>query len=227
MAKKASIVSKYLFFWLFLVFFKLGAGLQYTLLPVLGARVLPIWIVGALMFLSTSLQILLDIPAGKLLDKFGYKKMIMVGTFGAIIGVLLYFYGITIYTLILSIFLVDFGWLFYTPGGSAYILSHASKSNSIKFFAYRDVFGAVGIVVGTLLLAFTVNAPGSFLAMLLGGALIVSIISISLAPMTIARDGPTVTYNTPANSGPTAQPISLVRSIIPDTRPSWLCFLSR
>jgi MFS family permease len=181
-ARRISVVSKYLFFWLFLVFFKLGAGLQYTLLPVLGARVMPIWVVGAIMFVSTSLQIILDIPAGKLLDRFGYKTMLMVGTLGAIIGVMLYFYGINIYTLILSIFLVDFGWLFYTPGGTAYVLSHASKSNSIKFFSYLHVFGAIGIVAGTMLLAFTVNAPGPVLALLLGGALVIAMVSIFLAP---------------------------------------------
>ena len=180
--RRLTALKGYISFWLYIMFFKIGAGLQYTLLAPLGARILPVWVVGGVLFMSTMLQVILDIPAGKLLDKYGYKRMLLLGTSGALIGVLVFFYGITLQTFVLSVFLVDFGWLFWTPGTNAYILSNASKTQSIKFMAYRDVFGAFGIVIGVVLLPFVVNAAGGVLAVLLGGALVASMIVLSIAP---------------------------------------------
>jgi len=192
MSKKLAIISSYLFFWLFLIFFKLGAGLQYTLLSPLGARVLPIWAVGIVIAVSTLFQLFLDIPAGYLLDKFGYKRMLVIGTLFALAGVLVFFYGVTIPSLIASIFLVAMGWLFFTPGISAYVLSHATRKESVRFMAYRDVFGALGIVLAALSLPFTVNASGGSIATYLGIIVIIALIAILLAP----RDKKKITART-------------------------------
>ena len=37
-------------------------------------------VVGAVIFVSSIFQMFLDVPVGFLLDKYGYKKMLMVGT---------------------------------------------------------------------------------------------------------------------------------------------------
>jgi MFS family permease len=143
---------------------------------------MPLWLVGLIIFLASVFQLALDIPAGYLLDRFGYKKMLVVGTAVAIVGVAAFFYGISALSLVVSIFLVAVGWLLFSPGISAYSLSHADRHNSIKFMAYRDIFTSLGIVLSVASLPFIVNASGSTIAMYLSVILIFSLIAIFFAP---------------------------------------------
>ncbi len=192
MTGRYKVITGYLAFWFFLVFFKFGAGLQYTLLSPLGARVLPLWVVGAVIFVSSIFQMFLDVPVGFLLDKYRYKKMLMVGTAITFLGVVAFLYGITTISLLASIFLVAVGWTFYTPGTNAYLLSHAKKSTSVKFFAYHDVFASLGIAVGVMVVPFIVNATGYVISLWLSVAIILALIAIYLAPKDIKK----ITMNT-------------------------------
>ncbi len=42
----------------------------------LGERLLPLWVVGFLMGGASLVQLLLDVPAGRLLDRYGYRKLL-------------------------------------------------------------------------------------------------------------------------------------------------------
>ena len=70
MPKKADW-KKFIPFWLFLTFFKFAGGLHYTMLSPLGEKLFPLWLVGLMIGISAFLQLLLDIPAGYVLDKYG------------------------------------------------------------------------------------------------------------------------------------------------------------
>ena len=100
---------------------------------------MPIWLIGLIISIAAGIQMVFDVPAGRLLDKVGYKKLMLICTVVFIISGCLLFFGITWPSLINSIALGVFGWLFYAPGSNAYILSHADKARSEKFMAYRDV----------------------------------------------------------------------------------------
>lgn len=182
MGEKARLVRTFLFFWIFLMLFKFGAGLQYTLLSPLGERVMPLWLVGLLLFIVSMFQFAFQIPAGRLLDRFGYRKMLMVASVVALAGVLALYFGVSVVSFILTVFLVEIGWLFFTPGISAYSLSHAKRRNALSFMANRDVFTSVGIVFACILLPFVVNGTGRFLSILLGGLILASLAAIYLAP---------------------------------------------
>ncbi len=180
MAKKVKILLPFLFFWIFLLLFKFGAGLQYALLSPLGARVMPLWLVGLVIFFASIFQLLLDIPAGKILDMFGYKRMLIVGTVATLVGVAVFFYGITTLSFVASVFLVAIGWLFFSPGINAYSLSYAEKRNSIHFMAYRDIFASMGIVLSCLLLPFIVDSSGKAISFILVPIIILALLSLLL-----------------------------------------------
>ena len=57
------IFWKFFPFWIFLIFFKFGGGLHYSLLSQLGEKFLPLWLVGILIGGSSFVQLLLDVPA--------------------------------------------------------------------------------------------------------------------------------------------------------------------
>ena len=67
-------------FLLFLTSFKFGAGLHYTLMSPFGERLFPLWLVGLMIGLAALAQLLLDIPAGHMLDTYGYRKMLKITT---------------------------------------------------------------------------------------------------------------------------------------------------
>ena len=72
-------------FWLFLAFFKFAGALHYTLLAPFGESLLPLWIVGLLIGGESLIQATLDLPAGWLLDRLGYRRMLVVSTVAFII----------------------------------------------------------------------------------------------------------------------------------------------
>src|SRR4051812_16057406 len=82
-------------FWLHSFLFKYGAGLHYTLLSVLGSQVLPLWIVGVLMGAEAFFQLVLDVPAGFALDRFGYVNLLRLGTVFFIISIIPLLFGLT------------------------------------------------------------------------------------------------------------------------------------
>lgn len=100
---------------------------------------MPVWLIGLIISIAAGLQMIFDVPAGRLLDKWGYKKLMIICTIVFIVSGSLLFFGVTRPLLVSSIALGVFGRLFYSPGSNAYILSHADKARSEKFMAYRDV----------------------------------------------------------------------------------------
>ena len=182
MGKRTRLIMSLLSFWLFLILFKFGAGLHYALNSPLGARVLPLWAVGLLMAGGSLIQLLMDVPAGHLLDRFGYKRMLAFGTFIAIIGGIVLFWGITAVSIVLSVILVTVGWLFFSPGINAYSLSEAKRSNSVMFMAFRDISGSIGIVLSCVLLPFVVDASSQVISLTIVALISLAFIAILLAP---------------------------------------------
>src|SRR3989344_8657937 len=100
---KKSTFFYFIFFWIFLLFFKFGGGLHYSLLSPLGERLMPLWIVGLIMSAASVLQLILDVPAGKMLDRFGYRKLIGLSVFMFMIVSLLMFFKFNSLFFILSV----------------------------------------------------------------------------------------------------------------------------
>ncbi len=175
------IFWNFLPFWLFLVVYKFGAGLHYTLISPFGESLFPLWVVGILMGATSIVQVFLDVPAGYVLDRFGYRKFLGITTFVFLLAGICFMFGLTKTTYLISLAISTFGWLFYGPGINAYILSHAPKESAGKFISLRDVFGSVGIVLSSaflpLVLMLTVQNTGFFLSLLLFSALILIMIS--------------------------------------------------
>ncbi len=145
--------------WLFLVFFKFGAGLHYSLLSPLGERVLPLWLVGIVMGSASFIQFAFDVPAGHMLDRLGYRRLMLIGTLIFLVAAVFLTLPFTLGTYLASVFLSIFGWLFFGPGVNAYILSTASKEHSGLFMSLRDISGSLGIVLSSAFLPFVLLLP--------------------------------------------------------------------
>ncbi len=144
-------------FWLFIIFFQFSGNIHYTFLPILGDKLTATWIVGLIIGALSFTQLILDVPAGFLLDKFGYTKILRLGTIIFIFSALIlaFFPGLTGF--IVAAISSAFGWLFFMPGINAYILSMAPPQNGEKFMVLRDISSASGITLGCLALMFTIN----------------------------------------------------------------------
>lgn len=175
-------ILKFLPFWIFMVFFKFGGGLHYTLIPALGERVLPVAIVGLVMGGSSVIQILLDVPAGLLLDRFGYKRMIAITTAVFIVAVLLFIFPFSTAVFLVSVLISSFGWLFFGPGISAYALAQSANRSFGKFLALQDMSGAAGIVLATLMLPLALSHSTRFIGISLAIVLGIALIGILAAP---------------------------------------------
>ncbi|MDK2898919.1 MAG: Major Facilitator Superfamily [Patescibacteria group bacterium] len=170
-------------FWVFLMLFKSGADLHFNSLSPLGERVFPVWVVGIIIGLFSLLQMVLDVPAGLLLDKFGYRRLLKFTTVVFIVATLLLFlFGLNMYTYIFTSFLSTIGWLFLGPGVNAYVISQASKKESNKFISFRDISGSIGSVVAGILFAVTISCPVQVMAFIATLFLVVSYVFIFLSP---------------------------------------------
>ena len=180
--KKKSVFLYFIFFWIFLLFFKFGGGLHYSLLSPLGERLMPLWIVGLIMSVASVLQLCLDVPAGKMLDRFGYKRLIVIGTFMFMITGSLLFFKFNSLFFILSVILSSFGWLFFGPGGNAYVLSHAKKGKVGKLMGYKDVSESIGIVLAAVTIPLIVSSSGKLISLIVFLLLTISFFAIILSP---------------------------------------------
>ncbi len=169
--------------WLFIILFKFGGGLSYTLLPTLGEKILPIWLVGMLIGASALLQLIADIPAGIILDRFGYVRMIRIGTLlFALSGVALLF-GLTVWSFCALLLSCSFGWLFFGPGVRAYILREAPQKYLGRCIGLQAMFESVGMVLGMTLLPFTVHLDVPLLGLLLWGILMTAFLMSYWIPL--------------------------------------------
>lgn len=165
-----------------MIFFKFGAWLHYTLLAPLGERLMPLWMIGWVMSIASIIQLLLDVPAGKILDRYGYKKMLVIGSLFFVGAVALLFTTISSVTLIISILCATIGRLFFWPWVNAYILSQASSKNSSVFMAYRDISGSIGIVLAALSVPFVLKLSDIMLVLVLFVLLMLALWAIVLSP---------------------------------------------
>lgn len=184
---RKSLLLSFIAFWSFLLFFKFAGALHYSLIPVIGNKLMPLWLVGIVSSVASILQLVMDIPAGKLLDKYGYKKVLVVSTFIFIIGALVLYKNLTTIIFLSSIFLCYIGWLFFGPGSNAYALSHAKKSESGRFMDYRDIAGGLGVVLASIALAVVVNYDNKIFSLIIAGIMFLSLISIIISPSDFKR----------------------------------------
>jgi len=177
-----NIFLRFLPFWIFLTFFKFGGGLHYSLVSPLGERLLPLWIVGLLMGGGSLVQLVLDVPAGYLLDRFGYLKFLKVTTFLFLFAGVCLIFGLTELTYLLSLLMSTFGWLFFNPGINAYVLSQAPKAHAGKFISLRDIFGSLGVVLSSAVLPFVLLLSPQHIGYLIFGILLLALGMLFFSP---------------------------------------------
>lgn len=197
-----TILLRFLPFWLFLAVFKFGGGLHYTLMSPYGELFFPVWVVGLLIGGASLIQLAFDVPSGYLLDRFGYVRMLKFSTLAFFLAGLCIALGLTQTGMLLSLLLAVFGWQFYGPGGSAYILSHATENESARYFSLRDSFASAGIVFASVSLPFVLlfapEVAGALLCAIFGTSMVLLYLiprqndppQTSLASHHIRRRGP-------------------------------------
>ncbi|MGD0328162.1 MAG: MFS transporter [Minisyncoccia bacterium] len=176
-----TLLSSFWAFWLFLAFYKFAATLHYSLLSPLGARLLPLWIIGLLIGGESLFQMFLDMPAGYLIDRFGRRRMLAVG-WVAFVGAAFLLTQFSLVNYILSITLSVIGWLFFAPGVNAYVLSHAQKETSGRFIALRDIFYSIGVVLASISLPFVLLFAPFIMGIILLALLFLAIIVLWASP---------------------------------------------
>ena len=164
-------------FWTYVFLFKLGAGLHYALLSVLGARILPLWLVGALVGGGAFVQLVLDVPAGRILDRLGYARLLRWGTLAFLLAVLVLTPGLSPVTYVATLVLSTAGWLFFGPGANAYMLAAASRASAGRQLGFYHAVSSAGVVGSALALTFVVTWDTG----ILGGALAVVLAAAAVA----------------------------------------------
>ncbi|OYV27840.1 MAG: hypothetical protein B7W98_00900, partial [Parcubacteria group bacterium 20-58-5] len=183
----AALLGAFLPFWLYLTIDKFALTLHYSLMAPLGERLLPLALVGLLVGGESFLQMLLDVPAGFIVDRFGRKRMLFVGI-AALIASALLLMAFSLPHFIMSIAFSVVGWLFMGPGVNAYILSYAKRESSGRFIALRDTFHSTGVVLASVslpfLLLYSPFVMGSILLVLAALATVFLVMSPPDAPVT-------------------------------------------
>lgn len=168
-------------FWLYIILFKSAASLHFTLFPVLGERLFPIWIVGILVSAEAFLQMSFDVPAGYALDRFGYIRTLKISSICFLVGACILFFGLHAWTLIISTFLAMIGWLFFGPGVDAYVLVKADKRIAGRFMALRDITASAGVVIGMAILPFLLHVGIWIIGIVLASLFCLSLFALSRA----------------------------------------------
>lgn len=163
-------------FWLFVFFFKFGAGLHYTLLSFLGEQILPIWIVGIVVGTASLLQLIFDVPAGFILDRFGYVKILRLATLVFFFAALALLFGLSLTTFLITVFLGFVGWLFYQPGINAYILVSAKNDEGGKYMGLQHTFSSLGVVCAAAILVLTLKQEAPTIGLIISGILLVALV---------------------------------------------------
>jgi MFS family permease len=181
------LFSAFIPFWLFLILYKLGGGLHYSLISPLGEAILPLWIVGILMGGGSLVQLVLDVPAGHMLDRYGYLRLLKLTTFIFLFAGLALMFNLTVTTYIVSIVVSTFGWLFFGPGVNAYILSHTPQHDAGKFISLRDVFMSVGIVFSSAILGFVLELDVRTMGLLIFTTMLLALLALYFSPKDTAK----------------------------------------
>lgn len=168
-------------FWIFIIFFKSAAALHYTLFPILSEQLFPVWVAGLLVSLEAFFQMLFDVPAGYLLDRFGYVRTLMVSTSSFLLGAGVLAFGIKPWTVILSLVFAFVGWIFFGPGIDAYILVKSERKLAGRYMALRDTTASAGVVIGMVALPFVVHLEARFVALIMAVPFVLSLFALMRA----------------------------------------------
>lgn len=191
MTKSSSYIKPLLPFWLFALFFKFGGGLHYMLLSTLGSRVLPVWVVGLCVGGAALLQMALDVPAGMLLDRVGYVRLLRLGTFAFAAGTSALFLDLTPGTFLLTLLLSELGWLIFGPGANAYVLTKAPPRDSGKFLGFFHAVMALGIVFASAAFTLVNDRSVPVIGVVLTGILVAALLfafATSSEPATVRAE---------------------------------------
>lgn len=169
-------------FWMFLALFKAAGSFHYAIFPVLGERLFPIWMIGLLVSAEAFAQMLFDVPAGYLLDRFGYVRTLKVSSVCFLIGAGVLFFGIHVWTILTSLFFALIGWLFFGPGVDAYVLVKADKRFAGQFMAMRDVMASAGVILGMIILPLVIHLSDHTPVLIMMGLFLASLIALFQAP---------------------------------------------
>ncbi len=176
------IFLRFLPFWLFLAIYKGALLLHYTLIPVFGQRLIPVWAIGFVVGGEALLQLVLDVPAGHLVDRVGQRRMLKLATPIFFISAILLLFKLSLVTYLASVFFSVFGWLFLGPGVNAYILAHAKKDTSGAFMSLRDSAFSAGVVISGVGLPFVLMLSQQTTALVLLATSAVGIFFLSMSP---------------------------------------------
>lgn len=144
------IAGRFLPLWFFVFLFKFGAGIHYSLITVLGAQILPLWIVGLCVGGASFIQLLLDVPAGFMLERYGHLRMLRFSTVCFLLAGGSLVLGLSPATYIATVVFSALGWLFFGPGIAAYLLTHGPVATMGRLTALRRMCEAVGITCALL-----------------------------------------------------------------------------
>lgn len=152
--------------WFFVFLFKFGAGIHYSLITVLGAQILPLWIVGLCVGAASCIQLLLDVPAGFMLERYGHLRMLRISTLCFLLAGGSLLLGLSPATYIATVICSALGWLFFGPGAAAYLLTHGPVAFMGRLTALRRMCEAVGITLALLGLEHFSTFPVSVVGLL-------------------------------------------------------------
>lgn len=169
-------------FIVFMVLFQFAGALHYTLMSPFGEKVLPLWAVGLLIGIIGVVQMALDIPAGYILDRFGYKKLLKFACVMFFCAALVFFIGPTVLSFGLTLLLGAFGWLFFGPGTNAYTLIEAPKKMVGKFVASREVFTSLGVVLSSVAMIYVVRFESRLTGLILCLIFFLAFLGIHFSP---------------------------------------------
>jgi MFS family permease len=176
------LLIKFLPFWIFMVSFKFAGALHYSLISPFGEHFLPLWTVGLFMGGSSVVQLLLDVPAGRIMDRYGYRRFLLVTTAYFFVATICYCFGLNLATYVISIVFSTFGWLFFGPGVNAYALSHSNRATAGRFMSLRDVTGSIGVVLSSVALPFALLMSPTLVGWILSTLFVVSFAALCFAP---------------------------------------------
>ncbi len=166
-------------FWVFVTLFKFGASLHYTIMPAFGERVLPVWVVGLIIGGAAVVQLLLDVPVGFALDRFGYVRLLRVGCISFLIAAAFLVTGLTPLTFAATALFGTIGWLIYGPGITAYVIGKASHEEAAQYVGILGVAQSLGVVLGTAALTVALRLPVPVTAVAVAATIFVSFLFLN------------------------------------------------
>lgn len=185
--------------WIYILLFKIGAILHYATIAVLGAQVLPIWAVGFGNAAASTLQLVLDIPAGMLIQRYGAARMLSLSTCMFILAAGVWLFGPSVPAYLASLLASSLGWLFFTPANTAYLLAHAPLSHIGRLSGIRRIMEGAGGIIPTALLPFYVVLPSQTIGLIMLYPLIGSMVALYF--MHTHEHAAKTRYRLPAHAG--------------------------